>query len=135
MKSRLFNRQSEDHVFIGEKRVAIPKLTIAKWKALFEVIEGLPQVIVSVLSTRQSDDFVTTAVVGASLAIDEAVRVVGVLTDLEPAYIEENADLNELIGFIVATAKKNDLANAAKNFQAVLDLVAAPAKAADGSGN
>ncbi|GIQ63717.1 hypothetical protein PACILC2_22850 [Paenibacillus cisolokensis] len=119
--SRLFNKPAAaDSVIIGGKVVAVPKLTIEKWKALFSVIDSLPQLIVSVLAKRDSSDFVTTTVVAAGLALDEAVKIVAVLADLEPEWVEKNASLDELLEFIRLTAEKNDLQRVAKNFRAVL---------------
>lgn len=121
-KSRL-NKPVKDCVYFGDTCVEIPKLTVAKWKALFEAVETLPRLLVNVLSARGTDEFVASAVVATSLALDEIVKVVAVLTGLDPKFIEENADHNEIIEFIVKTAQKNDLERAAKNFQSVLGLV------------
>lgn len=134
---RFFNRSgsARDTATLGDKTVPIPKLTVAKWKALFSVIETLPQLIVSVLAAKQSDDFAATAVVGAELALDEAVKIVAVLAELDPEYIEQNADLNELLTFIAKTAQKNDLAAVAKNFRAVLDRVTSAKQPEVGGGS
>jgi len=120
--TRLFNRDSAaaDYVILGEKSVKVPKLTVEKWKALFERIEALPQIIVNVLAARGTDDFAATAVVGANIAIDEAINIVAVLADVDADYIEKNADANEITDFIRATLEKNDLQRAIKNFRAVL---------------
>ncbi|MCU6709357.1 hypothetical protein M6D81_11625 [Paenibacillus sp. J5C_2022] len=135
--SRFINKSAggggADYVQLGEKSVKVPKLTPEKYKALFERIETLPQIIVSVLSAKQSDDFVATAIVGANMALDEAVNIVAVLADVEPEYVEKHADLNEISEFIRATIEKNDLQRALKNFRAVLGHFRIGTEAKDGS--
>lgn len=121
MITRLFNRSNgPDTAILGEKVVKVPKLTPEKYKALFDQIETLPQIIVSVLGARQSDDFLSTAIVGANMALDETVNIVAVLAEVEPEYLAKNADLSEISDFIRLTLEKNDLQRALKNFRAVL---------------
>lgn len=121
MIARLFNKSAAaEYVTIGDQTVAIPKLTVEKWKALFGVIESLPQIIVSVLSSRNTSDFTATAVLGVTMAFDEAVKIVAILADLEPEYVAKEATLNDLFEFIRLTAEKNDLQRTVKNFNAVL---------------
>ncbi|MET3846876.1 hypothetical protein [Paenibacillus sp. OAE614] len=115
-----FNRNDDDFVYFGEQRVEIPKLTVGKWMVLFENIETLPQLIVNVLSTRGTDHFTASLIVGISLALEETVMLVAGLTGLDEAFIKDTADHNDLIDFIMKTVKKNDLSEAAKKFQAVL---------------
>lgn len=115
-----FNKPAEEYVYLGDKRVEIPKLTVAKWKALFTAVETLPQLILSVLSAKGSPSFGATAVVAASMALDEAINIVAAITGIEAQYIEDNASLTELVDFIAKTARKNDLHEAAKKFRAVL---------------
>jgi hypothetical protein len=118
--SRLFNKSAgADFVQLGDKTVKVPKLTPEKYKALFERIESLPAIIVNVMSARKSADFAATAIVGAGLALDEAVSIVAVLADVDADYIAKNADLNEISEFIRAALEKNDLQRALKNFRAV----------------
>jgi hypothetical protein len=121
LKSRLFNK--DDHVYFGDTKVEIPKLTVAKWKALFETIETLPSLIVNILAAKGSKDFTATAVVASSLALDEIVKMVSAVTGLDVEFIENNADHNDLFDFIVKIAKKNDLGEAAKKFQNALGLM------------
>ncbi|SEM81836.1 hypothetical protein [Paenibacillus sp. OV219] len=110
--------QDQDFVMFGEKRVDIPKLTVAKWKALFGKVETLPQLLLDVIASRQTSDFTATVLVGIQMAFDEIVELVAVLTELEPAWIEENVDHNELIQFISRTVQRNNLNEAAKKFLA-----------------
>jgi len=127
--SRLFNRseQSEgipslDAIYVEGRRIPIPKLTINKWRQLVGAVETLPQIIASVLTTRHTEDFTSSVVVGASLAFDEAVRIVAVLADVEPEFIADNMSGLELSEFLRLTAERNDLQAMLKNFLAVRDL-------------
>ncbi|MDP5274354.1 hypothetical protein [Chengkuizengella axinellae] len=110
----------KDTVKLGNKNVEIPKLTIAKWKLLFDNIQALPQIILNILAVKDTKDFSSTLIVGTGMAIDEIVGMVAVITGLDVEYIEENADINELSTFIYKTIKKNDLQESVKNFRAVL---------------
>lgn len=108
-----------DVINFGGKSVEIPKLTIAKWKLLFDRIETLPSVLLNVFSARNTSDFSATLVAGLSLVLDEVVELVAVLTDLDKEWIEQNVDQNELIDFIAKTVEKNDLSAAVKKFRGV----------------
>ena len=120
MLSRLFNKS--DYTQLGDKSVKIPKLTPEKFQQLFEAIETLPQIIVRVLSGRHSDDFVATAIIGANMAKDEAVRIVAALSELDSEYINKKASFLQISEFLRLTLEKNDLQRALKNFRAVLGL-------------
>ncbi|RAU96841.1 hypothetical protein [Paenibacillus sp. YN15] len=113
-----FNKTQNDAVYFGDTRVEIPKLTIRKWEALFETVESLPQLIVNVLAAKGSADFTATLVVAAGMALDETVKIVAAITDLDADFIKDNAGLTELTDFIAKTAQKNDLSAAAKKLQA-----------------
>ena len=118
MFSRL-NKASAEYVMFGDRKVEIPKLTVGKWEKLFEQIEALPQLLVSVFTARGTSDFTATAIVAASIAMDEIVGLVACITELDREYIKDNVGLTELMDFIARTVKKNDLVEAAKKFQAV----------------
>ena len=83
-------------------------------------IETIPHIIMSVLAAHDSEDFTATVVVGAGLALDEAVGIVAILADVEPDFVANHADLSEISEFIRLTVEKNDLRNVVKNFRAVL---------------
>jgi hypothetical protein len=46
---------NENEIMLGEQRVKIEKLTIAKWRELFSVIDKLPGLIIQILSAPQED--------------------------------------------------------------------------------
>lgn len=116
----MFKLRRGEVVPFGGEEIEVPKLTIEKWKLLITQIETLPSLIVNVLSAKDQTDFAVTVTAAAELAIDEVVRIVSVLTGKDPEWIEANVDLKEMIGFISATAKKNDLVEAAKKCRAAL---------------
>ncbi|MFD2334727.1 hypothetical protein ACFSR7_36250 [Cohnella sp. GCM10020058] len=124
-----FKKSTIDQVAFGGRQVPIPKLTIAKWRALFEQIETLPQIIISLLSARNTPDFTATVVAALGMTLDEVVRLTAVLTELEPEWIEANVTHDELIAFLSSTASKNNLQDAAKKFRGVLGKWKAPSAA------
>lgn len=119
----IFKRENKpagnaDFIDFGGRRVEVPKLTIAKWKLLFDQIETLPQILLNVFASRNTADFTPAIVAALGLALDEVINLVAALTGLEPEWIEENVTHTELITFIERTVKKNDLQEAAKKFRA-----------------
>lgn len=123
--SRFFNKSAaaENSVFLGDKLVEIPKLTPAKYKLLFGRIEALPQIIARIVASRGDGDFISTALIGVDIALDEIVEVIAALTDVEAEYIRNNAGIDEITTFIVRTLERNDLATTLKNFRAVLSAI------------
>ncbi|RAP05461.1 hypothetical protein C2W58_01892 [Bacillus pumilus] len=105
---------------LGDKTVQIPKLTPVKWKALFEVVDRLPHLFITVLSTSGQDDFASTLVAAAKLAMDEVAKIVAVLSGLDEDYILENVGTDEIIDFLIAVVEKNRLQSVAKNLKSLL---------------
>ncbi|MBQ4817678.1 hypothetical protein IHP72_15595 [Bacillus pumilus] len=105
---------------LGDKTVQIPKLTPVKWKALFEVVDRLPHLFITVLSTSGQEDFASTLVAAAKLAMDEVAKIVAVLSGLDEDYILENVGTDEIIDFLVAVVEKNRLQSVAKNLKSLL---------------
>ncbi|EDW22423.1 hypothetical protein FO510_05635 [Bacillus pumilus] len=105
---------------LGDKTVQIPKLTPVKWKALFEVVDRLPHLFITVLSTSGQDDFASTLVAAAKLAMDEVAKIVSVLSGLDEDYILENVGTDEIIDFLIAVVEKNRLQSVAKNLKSLL---------------
>ncbi|WP_144666587.1 hypothetical protein [Bacillus altitudinis] len=105
---------------LGDKTVQIPKLTPVKWKALFEVVDRLPHLFITVLSTSGQEDFASTLVAAAKLAMDEVAKIVAVLSGLDEDYILENVGTDEIIDFLIAVVEKNRLQSVAKNLKSLL---------------
>lgn len=116
----MFKFKRGETVLFGGEQIEVPKLTIEKWKLLISNIETLPSLVINVLAARDTSDFTANVVAAADLAIDEVVELVAVLTDKSPEWIEKNVDMKEMVNFISATAKKNDLVDAAKKCRAAL---------------
>jgi hypothetical protein len=110
---------SENEMMLGEKRVKIEKLTIAKWRELFAVIDKLPGLIVQILSAPQ-DDFYAYVVTGLDIAFDEVAQIVAVLTGLDADYIENQVGVDELFDYLSRTVKRNRLEEAVKNVKSLL---------------
>ncbi|WP_350303558.1 hypothetical protein [Bacillus pumilus] len=109
---------------LGDKTVQVPKLTPVKWKELFEVVDRLPHLFFTVLSTNGQDDFVATLVAAINLAMDEVVKVVAVLSGLDKDYVHENVGTDEIVEFLIAVVEKNRLQSVAKNLRSLLPKVA-----------
>lgn len=105
---------------LGDKTVQIPKLTPVKWKALFEVVDRLPHLFITVLSTSGQEDFASTLVAAAKLAMDEVAKIVAVLSGLDEDYILENVGTDEIVEFLIAVVEKNRLQSVAKNLKSLL---------------
>nr|MDF9458113.1 hypothetical protein [Bacillus pumilus] len=105
---------------LGDKTVQVPKLTPIKWKELFEVVDRLPHLFFTVLSTNGQDDFVATLVAAINLAMDEVVKIVAVLSGLDKDYVQENVGTDEIVEFLIAVVEKNRLQSVAKNLRSLL---------------
>ncbi|WP_309415797.1 hypothetical protein [Bacillus pumilus] len=105
---------------LGDKTVQVPKLTPVKWKELFEVVDRLPHLFFTVLSTNGQDDFVATLVAAINLAMDEVVKIVAVLSGLDKDYVQENVGTDEIVEFLIAVVEKNRLQSVAKNLRSLL---------------
>jgi hypothetical protein len=106
-------------MYLGEKRVEINKLTPKRWRQLFATIDTLPGLIVQVITAPQ-EDFYAYVVSACDIALEEVVKVVAVLSELDEEYINENVGVDELITYIARTAKRNNLAETLKNVGSLL---------------
>lgn len=108
-------------VLLGDRPVKVRKVTIKQWRELFSVVGTLPQMLVSVM-TAPADNRISYLLAVIESAIDDVVNVVAVLTDLEPAWINENVSPDELMAYFVAVARVNDFGGLLKNVQGALKL-------------
>jgi hypothetical protein len=118
---RRFQALNENEMMLGDKRVRIEKLTIAKWRQLFEVVDKLPGLIVQIL-TAPKDDFYAYVITALDLAFDEIALIVSVLSGLDVEYITENVGVDELFEYIAKTVKKNRLEDVVKNAKSLLPM-------------
>jgi ethanolamine utilization protein EutA (predicted chaperonin) len=110
---------NENEMFLGEKRVKIEKLTIVKWRQLFDTVDKLPGLIVQVLSAPQ-EDFYTYIITALDLAFDEITQVVSVLSGVDAEYLTNNVGVDELFEYLTKTVKRNRLGDVVKNATSLL---------------
>ncbi|WP_427036647.1 hypothetical protein [Cytobacillus pseudoceanisediminis] len=110
---------NENEMYLGDKRVRIEKLTIVKWRQLFETVDKLPGLIVQVLTAPQ-ENFYAYVLTAFNLALDEVAHVVAVLSGIDYEYILENVGIDEQIEYLAKTVKRNRLDSVAKNVQSLL---------------
>lgn len=110
---------NENEMYLGDKRVRIEKLTIVKWRQLFEAVDKLPGLIVQVLTAPQ-ENFYAYVLTAFNLALDEVAHVVAVLSGIDYDYILENVGIDEQIEYLARTVKRNRLDSVAKNVQSLL---------------
>jgi hypothetical protein len=119
MKSIISAFQRDDLVQLGDKRVQIKKLTPALYKELFGSIDRLPGLVVSVMFAPK-EQYYEYVLVACSEAVAEVEQVVSILSGLDVEYIHNNVGVNELIDYIVRTAKRNDFTSVIKNVKSLL---------------
>lgn len=110
---------NENEMYLGEKRVNIQKLTIARWRQLFETVDKLPGLIVQVLSAPK-EDFYTYVITALDLAFEEVAQIISVLSGLDVEYIQENVGVDELFEYLLRTVKRNRLEDVVKNVKSLL---------------
>jgi hypothetical protein len=106
-------------MMLGDKRVKIEKLTIAKWRQLFSTVDKLPGLIVQVLSAP-ADDFYSYVITALDIAFDEIAEIVAVLSGVDAEYITEHVGVDELFEYLSRTVKRNRLDDVVKNVKSLL---------------
>lgn len=121
----MFKRKSnitalnENEMMLGEQRVKIEKLTIAKWRQLFETVDKIPGLVVQVLSAP-ADDFYSTIIAALDIALEEVAQIVSVLSGVDADYITDNVGVDEMFEYIARTVKRNRLDDVVKNVKSLL---------------
>ncbi|MGM0904268.1 MAG: hypothetical protein ACQEXB_24590 [Bacillota bacterium] len=110
---------NEHEMYLGDKRVRIEKLTIAKWRQLFETVDKLPGLIVQVITAPQ-DDYYAYVLSALDIAFEEIAQVVSVLSGVSVDYIIEHVGIDELIEYLARTVKRNRLDDVVKNAKSLL---------------
>lgn len=110
---------NENEMYLGDKRVRIEKLTIVKWRQLFEAVDKLPGLIVQILTAPQENfyEYVLTAL---DLALEEVAQVVAILSGVDFDYIVEHVGIDEQVEYLAKTVKRNRLDTVAKNVKSLL---------------
>lgn len=115
---QLFKRSG---VKIGGKNVHVRKITPAKWRELFEAVETLPQLLLSVVAAPEEQRSAYLVLV-LEKALNDVVSVTAVLTGLDKKFIEENAALDELVLFFVETLRVNNFGELLKSVQTLVTM-------------
>jgi hypothetical protein len=121
----LFKRKqgslSDHEMYLGDKRVRIEKLTIARWRQLFETVDKLPGLIIQVITAPQ-DDYYAYVLSALDIAFEEVAQVVSVLSGVDVDYIVDDVGIDELIDYLARTVKRNRLDNVVKNAKSLLPM-------------
>lgn len=104
------------------KKVQIRKITVAQWQELFESIQTIPQLLLSMMSVPESERAGFFMVV-LSESLDNIVQITATLTGLSEEYVRQNAAADELCEFFMETAKANNFGELLKNGRSVLGIV------------
>lgn len=110
---------NNDYVFLGKKRVKVQKLTVAKWRELFSVVDKLPGLIIQVLMAPK-EDFYAYVLNALDISFEEFARVVSILSGVDEDYIIENVGIADLFEYLSKTVKLNRLDDAVKNVKSLL---------------
>jgi hypothetical protein len=113
---------NENEMYLGDKRVRIEKLTIVKWRQLFEAVDKLPGLIVQVL-TAPKENFYAYVLTAFNIALEEVAQIVAILSGVDYEYIVENVGIDEQIEYLARTVKRNRLDSVAKNVKSLLPNV------------
>lgn len=126
---RFTKRLNTGTVMLGDKRVAVRKITVGQWQDLFGVIHALPQLLISVM-TAPASERAGYLVIALKESLEDVLNVVALLTDTDAEWLRQNASLDELVAFFTETAKMNNFGELLKNVQGVLKLPATTQKPA-----
>lgn len=120
---RLFEVLKQDNnasaIKLGGKTVTVKKLTPVKWKELFSVVDNLPGLIIQVMTAPQKD-FYATVLHAFDLALDDIVKVVSILSEVDEDYLKNNAGLDEIVEYVALTVNTNRLDKTVKNLKSLL---------------
>lgn len=108
-----------DSVKIGEKTVIVKKLTPVKWREMFTVVDNLPGLIIQVMTAPQRD-FYMTVIQALDLALDDIIKIVSILTEIDEDYLNKNAGLDEIVEYLTRMVEINRLDKTIKNIKSLL---------------
>lgn len=110
----MFGLLKKDRVQLGDKQIAVPKLTRTRLKRLTDHIGTIGDYLVRLLLTKE-DERAIFIVAGADMFIDEIYELTSLLSELDSAYLDDNASLAECTHFLKLTWERNDINEALKN--------------------
>lgn len=115
----LFTRGGTDYVMLGDQKAEVKKLTYTKYAAMRDVIDTIPGIVFS-LTISNPDNWFTEVYAALDITIEEFYGLVAILAEIDVEYLKDNAGINEIIDYVVATIKKNDFAKTVKNVRSLL---------------
>jgi hypothetical protein len=113
---------NENTMYLGNKRVEIPKLTPKKWRQLFETVDLLPGLIMQVILAPK-DNFYSYIIAVCNEAMTEIKAIVSILSGVDEKYLEEHVGLDEILSFLTRTIKRNNIEDVVKNVKSLLPIV------------
>lgn len=120
----LFKRETEgetipDFIMLGEERAYITKITYTKYKAVESVLSYVPALLIQMALTS-TEDFIQDSYTWFSASMDEIYQATAILSGLDANYLKDNAGVDEVVAYVVATSKKNNFAEIVKNVKSLL---------------
>ncbi len=115
----LFTRGGTDYVMLGDQKAEVRKLTYTKYATMRDVIDTIPGIVFS-LTISNPDNWFTEVYAALDITIEEFYGLVAILAEIDVNYLKDNAGINEIIDYVVATIKKNDFAKTVKNVRSLL---------------
>lgn len=123
--ANLFSRKNKiNTVTFGDddkKTVKIRKITVGQWKELFEVVNALPQLIISVYLAKP-EERIGYIMVTLGEALEDIARIISTLTGIDEKWIVDNASADQIVAYLAEMAKYNNFGDLLKNVQSVLSL-------------
>lgn len=115
----LFNRTKQTTVTLGDKKAVVAKLTPVKTRQAFAIIENIPAIALQVLAAKP-EDRQAYMLVAIDESIEEVCALVGVLSDVDSQYIINNVGVDEIVEYLVAIAKANNLDELLRNSKSLM---------------
>ncbi|MEK5396024.1 hypothetical protein [Paenibacillus sp. FSL K6-2859] len=106
---------------LGDRTVIVRKVAVGQWRELFAAVNMLPELIMGVMAAP-ADNRVAYLFAFIDHALTDIVRVVSILTEFEPEWIEANVAPDELMAYFTAVARVNNFGGLLKNVQGALQL-------------
>lgn len=119
----MFNLFKKERVQLGNKQVAIPKLTRARLKKLTDHIGTIGDFLVKLFLTPEQDRAVFI-VAAADVTIDEIYELTSLLSDIPIEYLDEHAGIAECAEFLRLTWERNDVNAALGNLSGLIPPMA-----------
>ncbi|MDT3426066.1 hypothetical protein J2Z22_001586 [Paenibacillus forsythiae] len=119
----MLNIGKKDTLKLGNRRVAVPKLTRNRLKKLTEHIGTIGDFLVKLFLTPQEDRSVFI-VAGADVTIDEIYEITSLLSDIDIEDLSEQASIAECTEYLLLTWQKNDMNAALGNLKGLIPPMA-----------